>query len=111
MRGGGRDTLSGRAPLDPALYRGAHGPAMDPRRAGHPARIGECRVSRAAFKWEERQREVEVRVRRSGARACQWVAVRLSSICAERVLMTLAEKQVHDWIPHHLGIRSISLAI
>lgn len=27
-----------------------------------------------------------------------------NSICAERVLMTLAEKNINDWVPHHLHL-------
>ena len=27
-----------------------------------------------------------------------------NSICAERVLMTLAEKHINDWVPHHMNL-------
>lgn len=27
-----------------------------------------------------------------------------NSVCAERALMTLAEKRIHDWVPHHLHL-------
>lgn len=27
-----------------------------------------------------------------------------NSICSERVLMTLAEKNIHDWVPHHIHL-------
>lgn len=27
-----------------------------------------------------------------------------NSVCAERAVMTLAEKKIHDWVPHHLNL-------